>query len=163
MRSPTVQTAEIIALYLAGLSAKEVGKEYGLCKNSVVALLRFHGVCRLSMGRDDEARIAEYYRGLGVEVKQMPGDAPFDLKMLGATFDVKTSSIQVGGFYKFSLWKKRDRLRKDNWATDYFILFLKDTREIFYMSTKEVPRYAQSLSFHPGKTKKEYHLIGHLT
>jgi hypothetical protein len=148
--SLTDKTKGIISKYKNGMSCSEIAIEYGLKKNSVVSLLRKHGVCKKAMGRDIEELVFDYLKHKDVEVQHMRGDEKYDLLVDDSVkIDVKSSSLSKDNFYRFSLYTSKGGKIKDLYKNiDYFYLIAKDDPllTIYSLPVSKVSRYQVSLA-----------------
>lgn len=158
----TYKTQKMINLHLLGYSTRRIAELFGMKKNTVLSVLKYHRVLRKNLGYDIERAVERWMKHAGHNVERMPGDAPYDLLIDGVKTDVK-SAVRSRGSFKFELQHKETIKRKTSRDVDALILVFKEKSYSMYgVVFKEVQHLDSMCMVDPENTKYNLFYLGDL-
>lgn len=162
--TPTPATQAILDAYNSGESARGIAKRMRRKKNSIVTLIRSHGLMRTPPSKLIEHEVAAWASRFASSCRLMPGDAPFDMLLDGSRIDVKSAHLNArfSGYY-FAVGHKeslKDPAKHIDW---YYLVFLDlSGRPVYRMPQHEI-KVKRTIHIPVTlKTKYTLELLGHL-
>lgn len=160
-------TKKCIELHQQGFSTYKIAEELGIKQNSVYVRLKYWGVAREALGINIEKEVAVWFKEKGFDVERQRGDAPFDLKINGLNYDVKSAKLSINNnksrakCFRFLLADKRSSGHLKDFVKlgiDYFLLVFKVDKFPMYLIRSEDLKGKQGLNI-KSSIESKYNLV----